>query len=338
MSKTFVITKPHKGMFLDETNLIPRQGQMVCRPLSVGLCGTDRLIFNGEMPVVKYPRVPCHEVAAVVVTDNSSMALVSGTAVCVNPYNSCGKCHACVSGRLNCCKANQTLGVQRDGVLREQFIVDADHVHVLPSHVDHRLFCLAEPLALALHIVQRAGDVKGKKCLVAGAGNVGKLVIHVLSLMGAKVIAWDISPVRLQEAQKMGARILVDASRPEAEQHLFDITDGEGVSVSFETSGESSVFEVCIRVTAFGGKVVVVGHSKQVSGIRGSDIVFKELDVIGSRNSLGQFSRAIAMIAADENRWRESISHRFSFDHSLEAFQLVAGKTVPYSKIVIDFA
>jgi len=335
--KRFVIVDKCEGVFLEQAEPQPERGQVLCKPISVGLCGTDGLIFSGRMPAVEYPRIPCHEVSALVVSDNSDMSLDDGTAVCINPYISCGKCHACRLGRFNCCKFNQTLGVQRDGVLRERFVVDADRVHVVPAQVNPGLFCLAEPLALALHIVQRAGDINGRWCLVAGAGNVGKLVISILRTTGAKTIAWDISQQRLNEAESIGAQVSVNAAEPTAERQVFDVTDGEGVSVAFDTSGQSKSLEDCIRLAAFAGRVVVVSHSKQISNILGSDLVFKELEVVGSRNSLDKFPKAVEMLAAEPQYWQKLISHRFSFSDALEAFRLMQKNSVPHSKIVIDF-
>jgi threonine dehydrogenase-like Zn-dependent dehydrogenase len=111
VSKKFVITKKGIGSFEEEKEPRPTDGEILCKPLSVGLCGTDRLIFNGQMPEVTFPIVPCHEVSAVVVSDNSNLSLCSGTVVCIDPYRNCGKCHACKLGRYNCCEFNQTLGV-----------------------------------------------------------------------------------------------------------------------------------------------------------------------------------------------------------------------------------
>lgn len=336
MNKSFVIIDKGQGVFLEHPTQQPESGQVLCKPISVGLCGTDGLIFSGRMPAVQYPRIPCHEVSARVVSDNSNLSLRPGTVVCINPYISCGKCHACRLGRYNCCEFNQTLGVQRDGVLRERFVIDADRLHIVPQKVNPGLFCLAEPLALALHIVQRAGQVNGRWCLVAGAGNIGKLVISILSTAGAKIIAWDISRQSLEEAESIGAQVSVNASETSAAQQVLDITDGRGVSVAFDTSGQSRSLEDCIKLAAFAGRVVVVGHSKQVSNILGSDIVFKELDILGSRNSLDKFPKAVEMLAENPQYWEKMISHRFSFSDALEGFRLMQDN-LPHSKIVIDF-
>jgi L-galactonate 5-dehydrogenase len=118
MPKKFVITGPFQGEFSDEPCPTPTAGEALCRPICIGLCGTDRLIFAGAMPAATFPRVPCHEVVAEVLEDRSERRLAPGTLVCVDPYKNCGVCHACRAGRPNCCRQNQTLGVQRDGILR----------------------------------------------------------------------------------------------------------------------------------------------------------------------------------------------------------------------------
>jgi 2-desacetyl-2-hydroxyethyl bacteriochlorophyllide A dehydrogenase len=333
----FVVTGQGQWAFEKEPPPSPAPGQILCQALSVGLCGTDRLIFAGEMPAARYPVTPCHEVAAKVLADRSDRGLAPGAFVCIDPYKNCGECHACRLGRANCCRHNQTLGVQRDGILREQFVIDADRAHVVPPSADPRLFCLAEPLALALHIVARAGEVKDRWCLVAGAGNVGKLVMRLLRRQGAKIIAWDVAPSALQEAERIGAQLAVNGNDAAAEHRVLEATAGEGVSVAFETAGQARTVEACIQLAAFAGRVVLVGHSKQAARVLGSDVVFKELDIRGSRNSQGQMPRAVEMLAAEPQTWETLISHRFPFHQAAKAFRLVAGRETPHSKVVVDF-
>ena len=337
MSKAFVIVNAGQGEFADESVPAPSENQVLCAPLRVGLCGTDRLVFGGKMPAVQYPRIPGHEVAALVVENRSSRALAAGSFVCIDPYKNCGRCHACRAGRPNCCQYNQTLGVQRDGIMRERFLVDADRVYPLPKGVDPAVFCLVEPVTLGLHILQRAGNVAGKWCLVAGVGNVGRLLVCLLKERGAKVIAWDISDKRLESAGRWGADVAVNAKDPAAEERVYEVTKKDGVDVAFEVAGKPDAVETVLRLAAFAGKVVLVGHSTQASSVRGSDVVFKELDIVGSRNSHGQFPEAIRLIAADPGKWESMISHRFTFDHAADAFRLSHGDSDSFNKIAVDF-
>jgi len=333
----FVITAPFESRL--EEDLMPevRAGELLCRPLRLGLCGTDRLIYAGAMPAAPFPRVPGHEVVAEVIEDRSERALRPGTRIVADPYKNCGVCHACLNGRPNCCRSNQTLGVQRDGIMRDFFTLDASRAHVLPDDVDVRRFVLAEPLTLALHVLQRAGDVKGRWCLVAGVGNVGSLVQRVLQRAGARVIAWSLSDSTLAKARALGAEHCVKATDQEADAQVMAITGGEGVSVAVECAGKSAAVEACLRLAAFAGKVILHGHSKETSAIKGSDIVFKELDILGSRNSHGCFPLAIDWLSRDVESWNALISHKFSWNQIQDAFELTKGLAGSYSKIVVDF-
>lgn len=337
MSKRLVITAPFAARFEDESPPAPNEGELLCRPLRIGFCGTDRLIYAGAMPAAAFPRVPGHEVVAEVLEDRSALGIKAGTKIVADPYKNCGLCHACLNGRPNCCRSNQTLGVQRDGIMREVFTLDAARAHVLPEDDDVRRFVLAEPLTLALHVLQRAGEVKGRWCLVAGVGNVGSLVLRVLQRSGAKIIAWSLSDTTLAKARALGAEHCIKATDADAFEQVMAITGGEGVSVAVECAGKSAAVEACIRLTAFAGKVILHGHSKETSAIKGSDIVFKELDILGSRNSQDCFPQAISWLGQDTDEWNSLISHHYDWPEALAAFDLTAGPAGSYSKIVLDF-
>ncbi len=337
MPARLVVTAPFVAQFEQEPTPAPALGELLCRPLRIGLCGTDRLIYAGAMPAAPFPRIPGHEVVAEVIEDRSELGIPPGTKIVADPYKNCGVCHACRSDRPNCCRSNQTLGVQRDGIMREVFTLDAARAHVLPKDSDVRRYVLAEPLTLALHVLQRAGDVRGKWCLVAGVGNVGSLVLRVLHRAGARVIAWSRSDATLEKATALGAELCVKAGDADAIEQVMAITDGEGVSAAVECAGKSDAVEACIRLAAFAGKVILHGHSKETSAVRGSDIVFKELDILGSRNSHGCFPTALEWLAQDVESWNSLISHRFSWPDALAAFDLTKGESGPYSKIVLEF-
>ncbi|MCJ7738248.1 MAG: alcohol dehydrogenase catalytic domain-containing protein, partial [Anaerolineae bacterium] len=92
---------------------------------NVGLCGSDLKAYRGAAANLLYPRIPGHEIAAMVkaVGEAVPSSIVVGDRVTVSPYTACGVCPACRVGRTNCCAFNQTLGVQRDGALSRWFAV-----------------------------------------------------------------------------------------------------------------------------------------------------------------------------------------------------------------------
>ena len=93
---------------------------VLLRVAAVGLCGTDLNSFRGRNPLVTFPRVIGHEIAATVAEGSENVH--AGTRVTVSPYTSCGVCASCLSGRFNACKDNQTFGVKHYAGGREWFI------------------------------------------------------------------------------------------------------------------------------------------------------------------------------------------------------------------------
>ena len=98
-----------------------KAGEVLLRLEYVGFCGSDLNTWLGRNPMVRMPVVPGHEVGAVIVKAGAGVPeeLKPGTTVTVNPYTNCGQCASCRNGRVNACEHNETLGVQRDGAMRE---------------------------------------------------------------------------------------------------------------------------------------------------------------------------------------------------------------------------
>src|SRR3984957_13515419 len=102
---------------IDVPEPVRREGDLLLKVELVGLCGTDLNSFRGKNPLVTYPRILGHEIAATVVRGTDKVPV--GTRVTVSPYTSCGLCTSCRNSRANACRSNQTFGVQRDGALTD---------------------------------------------------------------------------------------------------------------------------------------------------------------------------------------------------------------------------
>lgn len=109
--KAVVLTGPGQVAITEISEPVWKPGDILLRVEMVGLCGTDLNSFRGKNPLVTYPRVIGHEIAATVISGSEDIP--AGTRVTVSPYTGCGSCAACKNGRVNACQFNQTLGVQR---------------------------------------------------------------------------------------------------------------------------------------------------------------------------------------------------------------------------------
>src|ERR1700694_4744388 len=131
-----------------------REDDVLLAVQMVGLCGSDLNSYRGRNPMVTFPRIPGHEIAATVAALNPKYPeWQPGTAVTVSPYTSCSRCAACLRGRPNACEFNQTLGVQRDGALTEFISVPAIRLHT--GNLTLKELCMVEPLTVGFHAAAR---------------------------------------------------------------------------------------------------------------------------------------------------------------------------------------
>src|SRR5436305_1217664 len=150
--RAFVIQEPGKTRVAEVERPSPGPEEVLLRTRVVGMCGTDLNTFRGKNPMVTYPRIPGHEIAATIQETGASVPshFHAGMDVTVSPYTACGACASCLRGRPNACKSNQTLGVQRDGGMAEFFLVPWQKLYVAEG-LSLRELSLVEPLSVGFH-------------------------------------------------------------------------------------------------------------------------------------------------------------------------------------------
>src|ERR1700733_2959899 len=214
----------------------PRAGEILLKVRRVGLCGSDLNSYRGKNPMVSFPRILGHEVAATVVYDTPGRPdLAAGTDVTLSPYTSCGKCASCRRRRPNACQFNQTLGVQRDGALIEYIAELPEKLY--PAKLSLKELCLVEPLTVGFHAVARGRVTAQDTVAVIGCGGVGLGVISGAAFRGARGIAVDVDADKLELARTMGAAEIVNTSEPGFEGRLRALTEQHGPDVIIEAVG-----------------------------------------------------------------------------------------------------
>ena len=205
--------------------------------------------------------------------------------VTVNPYTNCGKCSSCRNGRVNACRNNRTLGVQRDGIMSEYAALPWEKI--IPAQgLSVRTCALIEPMSVGFHAVARA-EVSDTDCvMVIGCGMVGMGAIVRSALRGATVIAADIDDGKLTLAMEMGASYTINTLKENVHERLSEITGGSGPDVVIEAVGSAPTYRMAIDEVGFTGRVVCIGYAKAEVSFTTSLFVQKELDIRGSRNAL----------------------------------------------------
>jgi len=277
------------------------QENLLLKVRLVGLCGSDLNSFRGKNPLVTFPRIPGHEVAATIVSGSSDFpALARGVDVTMSPYTSCGRCAACLRQRPNACQFNETLGVQRDGALTEYITMPADKLYA--ANLSIKELCLVEPLTVGFHAVERGRATAQDSVAIFGCGGVGLGAIAASSFCGARTIAIDVDDDKLNLAKKAGAAYTINTNRESLHQRLLDLTNGLGPDVVIEAIGLPQTFRAAVDEVAFTGRVVYIGYTKEPVDYETRLFVQKELDIMGSRNALPEdFRQVIRML--EEHRF-----------------------------------
>ncbi|MBO7191985.1 MAG: zinc-binding alcohol dehydrogenase family protein [Bacteroidales bacterium] len=260
----------------------------------VGFCGSDLNTYLGRNPMVKMPVIPGHEIGAVIEKTGEDVPefLKPGMIVTVNPYTNCGKCASCRNGRVNACQFNETLGVQRNGAMRER--MSLPWTKIIPAEgLSSRTSAIIEPMSVGFHAVSRAEVTDIDIVMVIGCGMVGLGAVVRSVLRGATVIAADIDNEKLSLAKELGAAYTVNTLEEDVHARLSEITSGMGPDVIIEAVGNTRTYQMAVEEVSFTGRVVYIGYAKSEVSFQTKLFVQKELDIRGTRNALPSDFRAV---------------------------------------------
>lgn len=273
---------------------VPGADEVLVRLEYVGFCGSDLNTYLGRNPMVKLPVIPGHEIGAVVEKVGEAVPEIirPGMTVTVNPYTNCGKCPSCRNGRVNACQFNETLGVQRNGAMREKMVLP--WTKIIPAEgLDVRTCALVEPMSVGFHAVERGAVSDIDTVMVIGCGMVGLGAVVRSALRGATVIAADIDDEKLALARQMGAAHTVNTMTEDVHARLQEITAGSGPDVIIEAVGNPHTYRMAVDEVAFTGRVVCIGYANSEVSFQTKYFVQKELDIRGSRNAMPSDFRAV---------------------------------------------
>jgi L-idonate 5-dehydrogenase len=298
-----------------------------------GICGSDLAYYrygrSGDF-VLTSPLVLGHEVAGTIAEVGASVrGRRVGERVAIHPARTCGRCPRCAEGRANLCErvffmgsASKTPHMQ--GGFVEFIDVEPDRCFPVPDRTDLRDAALAEPLAVALHAVARAGSVAGERAVVFGAGPIGLLLMMVAKHGGAAhVTVVDVAAAPLAAAHRLGADAVVDASGNGGA--LDGLAD---VDVAFEASGSEAGVRNALAVLRRGGTLVQVGNlSRGDVTIPFNQVMAKELRVAGSFRFGDEFGEAVALIGSGAIAAGAIVSGQLPLAEAAEAFALAADRS-----------
>jgi len=270
---------------------------VLVRPDRVGLCGTDMSIFSGHHSRAEPPLVMGHEITGTI-ESHSAGAPTPGTRVVVNPTLACGKCWPCLHQLGHACLQLELIGIDVDGALSELVAVPVSSVFAVQPHVAADQAVLAEPLAVAVHAVDRAELSEGVTTLVVGAGPIGVLIGLVAADRGCRVLVSEPRDTRRQLTERLGFQaVSPDAGLVEG---VGSATDGVMSDVVFDCAAQPRVAAELSAVTRVRGTIVLAGLYTAPTAVDLHALTFAEQRLLGSRVYTDtDFRLAVSMIESD---------------------------------------
>lgn len=315
---------------VDRSDPVPGAGEVLIRMRASALCRSDMSIYYGR-PVVGGEAtktgliVPGHEPAGEVAgVGPGATGVKVGDRVAVYLAIGCGRCQWCHSGFRMLCPEWKCLGFDVDGGDADYLVAPAVNCLKLPDELSFEAGAVMTDMIGTRYSAQKRLGVSGATTLaVFGIGPMGAAGVLIGKARGARVIAVDVLEDRLSMAKDLGADEVVNSGNQDSTERLRDLTDGVGVDVAIDCSGNAKAQNSALDSTRRFGSVAFVGESSSTTINPSDQLIRKQLQVIGAWYfPLSEFEEISRFIVNRQIPVAKMITHRFALDQAAEAFRM----------------
>jgi len=317
---------------------VARADEVLVRVLRVGICGTDYHIYEGKQPFLSYPRIMGHELAVEVVENSTGTGPSAGEVCVVNPYISCGQCHACRRGKPNCCMKIEVLGVHRDGGMTGFLSLPPRNL-IEAKGLGADECAMVEFLAIGAHAVRRGAVTFADRVLVVGTGPIGLGTALFAQLSGAEVTIMDRDAERLDAGKRLVDVADTIVAEGDTKALVSELTLGDGFDVVFDATGSRGSIETGFEYVAFGGRYVLVSVVQGDVTFSDADFHRREMTLLGSRNATAEdFDRVMGAMLDGKLGPEGWITHRTTLVGAVTQLPSWAANKAGLIKAVIEMA
>lgn len=319
-------------------------GQVEVAIQAGGICGSDLHYYHeGGIGAIRVrePMILGHEVAGTITALGASVSgLAIGDRVAVSPSRPCSACDYCLKGMQNHCLNMRFYGSAMpmphiQGAFRQRLVAESWQCHKVADNVSINEAAFAEPLAVTLHAVARAGSLLNKRVLVTGCGPIGALIIIAARAHGAReIVATDVMEPVLAKVREIGADRTINVAENADQLAAYSANKGY-FDVMFEASGNERAMRSGLEVLRPRGILVQVGLGGDVS-IPQNLVVSKEIDMRGSFRFHEEFGLAVDMINRRRVDVKPLLSRTYPLEEAIAAFE-IAGDRSQSMKVQLSF-
>jgi len=313
--------------------------------LVLGICGSDIHYYTqGQIgsQKVTYPFTVGHEGAGIVVETGSAVKRVkTGDIIAIDPAMPCWVCDQCLAGRHHTCRKLKFLGCpgQAEGALSEYIIMPEESCFPLSGKLVPDHGSISEPLAIGVYAVKKAGDIKGTRIGILGFGPIGMSVMLAAKAEHVDTVyVTDKIDGRLAIASKEGAAFTGNILKEEVVGNIRK-REPLGLDMVFECCGKQEALDQAVEILKPGGKLIIVGipefsrWSMSVETTRRRELLLQFI-----RRQVDCVEPALEMMKSGRIDVKNMVTHRFPFERTKEAFDLVADYRDGVMKAMIDFS
>jgi threonine dehydrogenase-like Zn-dependent dehydrogenase len=313
----------------------PGPGEAVIAMKSSGLCGSDLRPYRTPRAQRGDParlKVGGHEPCGVIAEVGPGVTEVKvGDRVMMHHYRGCGVCRMCRIGYTQMCLvSHDTYGSTQDGGHEDFMLAPASTCIVMPDALsfEEGAAC-ACGTGTAFHALKRLGISGIDTIAIFGQGPVGASGTLFAAAMGARVIAVDMVPERLKLAKRLGADVVIDASKDKPVEAIRELTHGEGADATLDATGIPQARINAVDAARYWGKVCFVGEGNTTTFDVSPQIIHKQLTIYGSWTfSTGGLAEVAQFVVERRVPLKHLITHTFTLDQAVEAYKLFdSGRT-----------
>ena len=310
----------------------------------LGICGSDIHYYTqGQIgsQKVQYPFTVGHEGAGVVVETGESVTRVkNGDYIAIDPALPCWECDQCLSGRHHTCRKLRFLGCpgQAEGCLMEYIVMPEESCFPLTGNLTPDNGSISEPLAIGVYAVKKAGNIKGLNTGIFGYGPIGMSTMLAAKVKDVEhIYVTDLIDERVAIAAKEGATLCANPLKEDIQKKIRQ-TEPLGLDLVFECCGKQEAFDQAIEILKPGGKLIVIGIPEFDNWSMNVELTRrKEIALQFIRRQVDCVEDALEMMKNGSISIKNMVTHRFTFEKTKEAFDLVADYKDGVMKAMIDF-
>lgn len=328
-------------------------GEVLIRVDAAGVCASDVKTAHGAGRVwgsdvfpryIQPPVIPGHEFVGTVVAlgegAGERFGLSLGDRAIAEQIVPCWQCRYCRHGQYWMCEQHDIFGFRQraQGAWAEYMKFPSDSVvHKVPEDMPPHIGALIEPLACAIHAVERADIQLGDTVVIAGMGPIGLCMLQVAAMKSpATLIGLDVRPFRLEMAERLGADMVLNPAKEDALRTVLDVTEGYGCDVYIEVTGSPKGVVQGLQMIRKLGRFVEFSVMAEPAVVDWSIIGDqKELDILGAHLGPYCYPKAIGFLRDGSVDGQALVTHRLPLTRFAESLEL-AEQGADSLKVVLE--